>query len=67
MPDTHTPGHICYAAYCLVTYGAAAHPADYSTLTWGQRDAWEAAAQAVLEQGKLSQSDRGYSQWKGPT
>jgi hypothetical protein len=47
MPNP-TPGQIAYAAYCSVTYGADAHPADYATLTWGQRDAWEAAAQAVL-------------------
>lgn len=49
MPnDTPTPGEVAYEAYCRVTYGAAAHPADYATLTWGQQAAWEAAAQAVL-------------------
>lgn len=49
MRNTPTPGQVAYAAYCRVVYGAHAHPADYHTLTWGQHEAWEAAAQAVRE------------------
>ena len=41
-----TPGQRAYEAYCRVTYGHAAHPADYHTLERGPRAAWEAAARA---------------------
>lgn len=47
MPEP-TPGQVAYAAYCRVVYGVHVRDDDYAELTWGQHDAWEAAAQAVL-------------------
>lgn len=51
MPDTPTPGQVCYEAF------DAAYPADrFVRLTWHEQApavqaAWEAAAQAVLALG----------------
>jgi hypothetical protein len=51
VPD-RTPGERVYAAYVRVRYGlpAAEAAASYAGSIPQERDAWEAAAQAVLAQ-----------------
>lgn len=53
MPDTPTPGQCCYEGYMRVHFGTG-HAVAYGYLLLEQheRDAWEAAAQAVLAMDK---------------
>jgi hypothetical protein len=52
MPDTPTPGHICYAAYVTAVerqpVAARITDAMWARLLPAEQRAWEAAAQAVL-------------------
>lgn len=55
MPDTRTPGQICYEAYC-----ESRDPWAYTAfrlLTPAGKRHWEAAAQAVLAQCTPPQED----------
>lgn len=66
-----SPGLVAYDAYCTSLYGVHAHPDDYHTLSWGQRQAWDAAAQAVLAQAAHGVDGTGFvppgvSQPRGP-
>jgi hypothetical protein len=49
MPETPTPGEICYEAYAaLLLQLAPWGTVDFAQLTAFHQRAWEAAAQAVL-------------------
>lgn len=55
MPDTPTPGQVCYEAYMTTQYAHMGKPFDPTQPGWHylsleRRDhrAWEAAAQAVI-------------------
>jgi hypothetical protein len=53
MPDTRTPGEICYAAWERSLQQRALAPTRttqmWQLLPTTEQDAWEAAAQAVLD------------------
>jgi hypothetical protein len=54
MTDTPTPGQICYEVYRRAHFGTRHAVAwGYAMLEPHERDAWEAAAQAVLDAGPI--------------